>query len=174
VKYRKSLKKIVASFRKIFLCFIGEAELKSNTKKKSRKVCASFSGPGHLELMANQFFLSSVSSAQHRVIVVSNTIYIGFICIGLVGCYTVSVCRSVGTVPTQSTPCWEVSQRLPTHSVDGSPRSVASRQDISTVNRVDKMEIWWRTPPPQCTTTLPPSLATHTVFLLSLGLLSLD
>jgi len=41
-KYRKTLKKIVASFRKIFLCFMGEAELKRNTKKKLRKVCSSF------------------------------------------------------------------------------------------------------------------------------------
>lgn len=144
--------------------------LKSNTKKKLRKVCASFWGPEHLELMANQFLWKFCSSAQRTVALVYNTTYVGFICIGLVGCYTVPI----GTVPTQSTPCLEVSQRLPSYSVPGSPRSAAARQDIGTVNRVDERDIRWRTPAPQCTTPLPPSLTTHTVFLLSLGLLSLD
>jgi hypothetical protein len=41
-KYKKNVKKIVDSFRKILLYFIGEGKLKSNTKKKLRKVCAPF------------------------------------------------------------------------------------------------------------------------------------
>jgi hypothetical protein len=36
------------------LYFIGEGKLKSNTKKKLRKVCAPFWGPEHLEMMAFQ------------------------------------------------------------------------------------------------------------------------
>jgi len=76
-----------------------------------------------------------------------------------VGWYTVSV----GTQAVHSI-LGSIAAPVLSYSVAGSPRSVASWQDIGTVNRVDQMEIWWRSPPPVHNNITPNPRHAHCLF----------